>query len=87
MPNALPRTDKEIADYFNVAANKAASDMEVLGLVVAEILQSGSPVSNKAIISKLIHRLELESDIISLDVYRQLLELVVHKTPDDDLSI
>lgn len=87
MPNALPKTDKEIADYFNVAANKAANDMEVLGLVVAEILQSGSPVSNKAIISKLIHRLELESDIISLDVYRQLLELVVHKTPDDDLSM
>ncbi|MFH8134079.1 biofilm/acid-resistance regulator YmgB/AriR [Pantoea osteomyelitidis] len=87
MPNALPKTDKEIADYFNVAANKSASDMEVLGLVVAEILQSGLPVSNKAIISKLIHRLELESDIISLDVYRQLLELVVHKTPDDDLSM
>lgn len=83
MQHALPKTDQEIADYFNPAANKPASDMEILGLVVAEILQSGMPVSNKAIISKLIHRLELESDIISLEIYRQLLELVVYKTPDD----
>ncbi|MCZ4058753.1 biofilm/acid-resistance regulator YmgB/AriR [Pantoea sp. LMR881] len=83
MQNALPQTDKEIADYFNAAANKSASDMEILGVVVTELLQSGTPLSNKAIISKLIHRLELETDVVSLDIYRQLLELVVHKTPDD----
>ncbi|MEG3112874.1 MULTISPECIES: biofilm/acid-resistance regulator YmgB/AriR [unclassified Pantoea] len=83
MQNALPQTDKEIAEYFNAAANKPASEMEILGAVVAEILQAGAPISNKAIISKLIHRLELESDVASLDIYRQLLELVVHKTPDD----
>lgn len=83
MQNALPQTDKEIAEYFNAAANKPAGEMEILGAVVAEILQAGAPISNKAIISKLIHRLELESDVASLDIYRQLLELVVHKTPDD----
>lgn len=83
MQNAVPQTDKEIADYFNVAANKAASEMEMLGLIIAEILQAGMPVTNKAIISKLINRLELESDVVTLDIYRQLLELVVHKTPDD----
>jgi hypothetical protein len=32
--NRVPRTDQEIADYFNAAANKPASDMEMLGLVV-----------------------------------------------------
>lgn len=83
MQNVVPQTDQEIADYFNTAANTAASEMEMLGLVVAEILQAGKPVTNKAIISKLIHRLELETDGVSLDIYRQLLELVVHKTPDD----
>ncbi|MEZ3498170.1 biofilm/acid-resistance regulator YmgB/AriR [Pantoea sp. KPR_PJ] len=83
MQNAVPQADKEIADYFNVAANKAASEMEMLGLIVAEILQAGMPVTNKAIIAKLINRLELESDVVTLDIYRQLLELVVHKTPDD----
>lgn len=83
MQYILPRTNQEISDYFNPAANKPASEMEMLGILVAEILQSGMPVNNKAIISKLIHRLELESDRELLDIYRQLLELVVHKTPDD----
>jgi len=83
MQDSLPRTDKEISDYFNAAASRPVGQMETLGIVIAEILQSGMPVNNKAIISKLIHRLELESDRASLDVYRQLLELVVHKTPDD----
>lgn len=83
MQDSLPRTDKEISDYFNAAASRPAGQMETLGIVIAEILQSGMPVNNKAIISKLIHRLELESDRASLDIYRQLLELMVHKTPDD----
>lgn len=83
MQNVATQTDQEIAEYFNVAANKAASEMEMLGLVVAEILQAGLSVTNKAIIARLIHRLEQESDVVSLDIYRQLLELVVHKTPDD----
>lgn len=83
MQNAIPQTNQEIADYFNAAANKASGEMETLGLIVAEILQAGMPVNNKALISKLIHRLELETDVVSLDIYRHLLELVVHKTPDD----
>ncbi|PWL00202.1 biofilm development protein YmgB/AriR [Pantoea allii] len=83
MQNTLPQTDKEITEYFTIAAHKPDSDMEILGMVVAEILQSGMAVNNKAIISKLIHRLELERDEVSLDVYRHLLELVVYKTPDD----
>lgn len=83
MQNAVSQTDKEMGDRFNAAANNGASEMEMLGLAIAEILQAGNPVTNKAIIAKLIHRLELESDPTTLDVYRQLLELVVHKTPDD----
>ncbi|HCW45905.1 MAG TPA: biofilm development protein AriR, partial [Erwiniaceae bacterium] len=34
----------------------------------------------------LIQRLELESDVVMLDIYRHVLELVVHKTEDDILS-
>ncbi|HAK36024.1 MAG TPA: hypothetical protein DCM44_16595 [Pantoea sp.] len=83
MQNAVSQTDKEMGDRFKAAANNAASEMEMLGLAIAEILQTGNPVTNKAIIAKLIHRLELESDPATLDIYRQLLELVVHKTPDD----
>lgn len=83
MQDAVSQTDKEMGDRFNATASNGASEMEMLGLAIAEILQAGNPVTNKAIIAKLIHRLELESDPATLDTYRQLLELVVHKTPDD----
>ena len=61
----------------------ATAAMEVFGQIIAEILQTGMPVTNKAIITTLIYRLELESDVVQLDIYRHLLELVVNKTPDD----
>ncbi|MCR1567687.1 MAG: biofilm/acid-resistance regulator YmgB/AriR [Mixta calida] len=81
-----PQTDREIADYFNAQETAAINEMEILGTVVAEILQAGQPITNKAIIARLIQRLELESDVVMLDIYRHVLELVVHKTEDDILS-
>lgn len=72
-----------IADYFKLAGNSDSNEMEVFGQIIAEILQAGMPVSNKTIISSLIGRLEMESDVVQLDIYRHLLELVVNKTPDD----
>ncbi|ADU68744.1 biofilm/acid-resistance regulator YmgB/AriR [Pantoea sp. At-9b] len=61
----------------------ASYNAEVFAQVIGEILQTGMPVTNKAIISVLISRLELENDVTQLDIYRQLLEKVVNKTPDD----
>nr|WP_244316950.1 biofilm/acid-resistance regulator YmgB/AriR [Mixta theicola] len=81
-----PQTDKEMADYFNAQDNSAVSEMEMLGTVVVEVLQMGRPVTNKAIIARLLQRLERESDVVMLDIYRHVLELVVHKTEDDILS-
>lgn len=72
-----------IADYFNLAGNSDSIEIEVFGQIIAEILQTGTPVTNKVIIASLINRLELESDVVQLDIYRHLLELVVNKTPDD----
>lgn len=83
MQTTTSQTDKDIADYFNLQKQGAINEGEVLGAVVAEILQTGQPVTNKAIIARLIQRLELESDVVMLDVYRHVLELVVHKTEDD----
>lgn len=86
MQTMTPQTDREIADYFNAQETAAINEMEILGPVVAEILQAGQPITNKAIIARLIQRLELESDVVMLDIYRHVLELVVHKTEDDILS-
>ncbi|MDF7657664.1 biofilm/acid-resistance regulator YmgB/AriR [Erwiniaceae bacterium L1_54_6] len=85
MQNAVISRDQAIARYFNLASESADKQMAVFGQIVAEILQTGMPVTNKAIISALIVRLEQENDVAQLDIYRQLLEIVVHKTPDDVL--
>ena len=82
MQNAVTSSEA-IADYFKLPGNSDSAEMEVFGQIIAEILQTGMPVTNKAIISSLIYRLELESDVLQLDIYRHLLELVVNKTPDD----
>ncbi len=76
-------SNNALADFYKLAGNSDSTEMEVFGQIIAEILQAGMPVSNKAIISSLINRLEMESDVIQLDIYRHLLELVVNKTPDD----
>ncbi|MDE1185119.1 MAG: biofilm/acid-resistance regulator YmgB/AriR [Pantoea sp.] len=83
MQNAVISRDQAIAHYFNLASESADKQMAVFGQIVAEILQTGMPVTNKAIIYALIARLEQENDVAQLDIYRQLLEIVVHKTPDD----
>jgi len=55
----------------------------VLGAVIKELSAEGTHVSNKAMILKLIEKLETTTDVIQLDVYRQVLEVVVGMTPDD----
>ncbi|RLM17717.1 DNA-binding response regulator [Brenneria alni] len=78
-----PQTDKEISDYFKEAV--PMNEMEILGNIVDEIIQSGHAVTNKSIISKLLNKIELETNIAFLDRYRAILELIVHKTQDDFL--
>lgn len=83
MQNALINSSQAIAQYFNLASENTTREMAVFGQIIADILQTGMPVTNKAIISSLITRLEQENDADLLDIYRQLLEIVVQKTPDD----
>jgi hypothetical protein len=86
MQMMTPQTNKDIADYLNAQENSTINEMEILGTVVAEVLQMGLPITNKAIITRLIQRMELESDVVMLDIYRYVLEMVVHKTEDDIIS-
>ncbi|MDX6915357.1 biofilm/acid-resistance regulator YmgB/AriR [Pectobacterium carotovorum] len=77
-PNELPASG-------DLGLDSQVSDMEILGNIVDEIIQSGHSVSNKAIIAKLIHKIETEANAAFQDKYRALLELVVYKTQDDFL--
>ncbi|PKH21287.1 hypothetical protein CIG19_15885 [Enterobacterales bacterium CwR94] len=65
------------------APMRPTDEQEILGQIVVEILQAGQVVNNKAIIGQLLKRLEAESDVVALDVYRTALEWIVHRTADD----
>ncbi|HEY1843828.1 MAG TPA: biofilm development regulator YmgB/AriR family protein [Buttiauxella sp.] len=68
-------------DNHIIPAEFSAADASwQMGSVVLEILMSGKTLSNKDVIATLINRLELESDVLTLDTYRQLLEYVVYQT-------
>lgn len=76
-------TESEILSFFQAEGDVLAQETAVIGMVIREIATKGQHVSNKAIILKLIEKLETTSDVVQLDIYRQALEVVVGRTPDD----
>lgn len=75
--------ESEISQYFKNQGKQFASEQNVISEVFAELIASKSSVSNKDIIIALIEKLETENDIVKQDIYRQALEIVVQRTPDD----
>ena len=64
-------------------AHAFPSEYDVIQDIKVELATSGRLVTNKAIMIKLIALLETESDVVKLDIYRNALEAVVFRTPDD----
>lgn len=56
---------------------------QIIARIRAALLARKSMATNKDIILELLTRLETETDMAKLDVYRSALERVVHATPDD----
>ena len=76
-------SNSAIIDYFRNAGNALASESELLGAVIKNIVADQGHVTNKAIILYLIAELETTSDILKQDMLRKTLEIVVGRTPDD----
>lgn len=79
----LTSTESKITDYFSHSGDLLKSESEVISAIMTELAASRQFVSNKAIILKLLEKLETETDIVQLDIYRHALEVVVQRTPDD----
>lgn len=77
------QTVTEISDYFKTRETPTLSEVEILGTIVSGLLNSGYPVSNKAIIEGLLRQLEQESNVSNQQGCRNLLELVLLSTQDD----
>jgi len=82
MQQKTPTTDL-IDSYFRDNHEELLSEKNVVSELLVELAQAKKTVSNKEIISALIHKLEVESNVVKLDAYRAALEIVLEATPDD----
>ncbi|MDF7657622.1 biofilm/acid-resistance regulator YmgB/AriR [Erwiniaceae bacterium L1_54_6] len=82
MEQVIPN-ESHILDYFNNIDAQFGSEKAVLNEIYQDLASRKVFVGNKDIIASLIERLESESDVIKLDIYRNALEIVVQQTPDD----
>jgi len=76
-------SDPTIIEFFRSAGDQLASETELLGGIIRNIVADQGRVTNKAIILYLIAELETTSDVVRLNVLRKTLEIVVGRTPDD----
>ncbi|KGT95202.1 regulatory protein AriR [Erwinia typographi] len=76
--------EAEIINHFRSAGDSLADEAAVLDSVIRELAVRGQQVTTKAIILSLIGEMECTSDVVKLDVLRNVLEVVVGRTPDDE---
>ena len=65
------------------AGDRLIDESAVMSLAISSILESEGHLSNKAIILWLITALETTRDVVTADVIRKTLEIVVSYTMDD----
>ena len=75
--------DTALSDYFRNAGDKLVDESAVMSLAINSILQSEGHLNNKAIILWLIQAPETTDDVVTADVIRKTLEIVVGYTMDD----
>ncbi|WP_437433474.1 biofilm development regulator YmgB/AriR family protein [Yokenella regensburgei] len=72
-----------LTDYFKNAGEVLAEEAAILGGVIRSILAYEGQITNKAIILRLINLLENTEDVVTGDIIRKTLEIVVDHTLDD----
>ena len=75
--------DNTLTNYFRKAGEMLAEESLLLGTVVNSIIASQEPLTNKAIIVRLMAALKTTQDAVKCDVIRKTLEIVVNHTTDD----
>lgn len=74
---------RAIVDYFNSPAWNAPQESDLLAVILRELMEAGQPATNKAVIARVIQRLEVEGDARRLENYRQLLAQLMETGPQD----
>jgi hypothetical protein len=72
---------RAITDYFNSPDWNVPSESDLLAVILRELMETGQPATNKAIIAQIIDKLELEGDEQRLQNYRRLLAQLIETRP------
>ncbi|WP_130834180.1 biofilm development regulator YmgB/AriR family protein [[Erwinia] mediterraneensis] len=72
---------RAITEYFNSPAWNAPQESDLLVAIMRELMASGQPATNKAIVARVIEQLELEGDEKRLQSYRNLLAQLIETRP------
>lgn len=72
---------RAITDYFNSPAWHAPHESDLLAAIMRELMDDGHPATNKAVIARVITRLEVEGDKQRLQSYRNLLAQLLEAGP------
>jgi len=75
--------ESQLLDFFHTTGEQFLSERAIIAEIRLELSAQKTRISNKDIILALILRLECENDVIKQDIYRNALEIIVQRTPDD----
>ncbi|KNC08652.1 hypothetical protein AC791_08015 [Klebsiella sp. RIT-PI-d] len=70
--------------YFLDTGDMYAAEQDVLDGVIMNLIADNVMLSNKAIILRLISKLENTADVVELDILRSCLEIVIGRQTDDE---
>ena len=72
---------RAITAYFNSPAWHAPHESDLLAAIMRELMDDGQPATSKAVIARVIARLEFEGDEQRLQSYRNLLAQLLESGP------
>jgi len=64
---------RAITDYFNTPAWHLPHESDLLAAIMRELMEDGQPATSKAVVARVIEKLEFEGDEQRLQSYRALL--------------
>lgn len=73
---------RAISDYFNSPDWRIPPESDLLAVILREIMEAGEPATNKALIARVIDKLEVEGDETQLQSYRTLLAQLIDTQPE-----
>ncbi|MGK3142779.1 biofilm development regulator YmgB/AriR family protein [Pantoea sp. C2G6] len=79
-PNSASRA---ITDYFNSPDWRVPPESDLLAVILRELMEAGQPATNKAVVARVIARLEVEGDEQRLHAYRTLLAQLMETRPEE----